>query len=140
MPRLKKYVYKLRQNAALASRAVRVSQPPVAAASPASLPSPTSLPSPASSTSSEFRKSLIEMEYKQEGIHKVVSMIDENTVTQLVRNMACPTCFREEVDVKFTRHQVDTYLIAKCVCGHVVLDTLKDKKVKEKSFYPMTLS
>ncbi|KAK4321310.1 hypothetical protein Pmani_007886 [Petrolisthes manimaculis] len=107
MPRPKKHVYKLRQNAALGARAASRARRPPNASPPVA---PTSSPFPASSSSSQFRKSLVEKECIQEGIHKTALIIDEETVTKLVRNMACTTCFEEKVNVKFTHHQIDTYL------------------------------
>lgn len=43
------------------------------------------------------------------------------------------------MNAKFMHHQIDTYIVVKCECGHVILDTLKTVNLKEKSFYPLTM-
>ena len=94
----------------------------------------------APATSARQRKSLVAKEKERpEASDKVRAVIDEKTLEEIVQNMLCPSCAKDKVTVKFTHHQIDTYMCVACACGHVVVDTLKAAQVKERNYHPMTM-
>lgn len=146
MPRPKKNVLARRQYAkkvSLAAAEARSKNEPVASTSTplATHKPPTHIPpTPPSSTSSKKWKSFVlEEETTCEGKERVRIIIEEGNVKELVSNMVCSVSFSDKVDVNFTRHQIDTYIIVKYECGLIILDTHRSTQVKTKNFHPLPL-
>jgi len=135
IPRLKKSTAIRRKHAAIATEAASKKRKVESAAAVDSPPSTSvscrTSPSLATDerpqTSAEKRKSyvLVEAE-KPEAPERRRIIILQETVEGIVQNMLCSNCASDKVTVKFTHHQIDSYVLIKCQCGHMIQDTHKD--------------
>lgn len=67
-------------------------------------------------------------------------IINEETIETIVKSSACPSCFGQDLNVKFLHHQVDTYVKVVCnKCDIVCVDTQPSVKIKRKNYHTVTL-
>ena len=121
MPKQKKHILMKRKNVAKATDSrhnVAVTSQSTTTTDPAQ---PSTSPAP---SSSKKRKSyVLDEETEIESKDRSHILIQTEHLKEIVSNMVCSVCYSDKVDVKFTQHQIDTYITVKCECGKIVLDT-----------------
>lgn len=85
-------------------------------------------------------KKLVYKEKEESKSDRSSFIINEETVETLVKSLACPSCFGQDVNAKFLHHQLDTYVKVLCSkCDKVCCDTQPSVKIKRKNFHTVTL-
>ena len=133
-----------RQHAANATRVVADRRKIVAADNTNTTTTPsttttTTLPT-TTTTSAQKRKSFLSQQDKEKpaSYECTRAVFDLQTIEEIVSHVLCIVCVTQRMKVKFTHHQIDTYVLVKCECGHVISDTQKNARVKTKNFHPLT--